>query len=129
MKMFLCCSVLALLGFLAAASPRHAPAPRETSDCGQTEVGEVRNPNSRGLKLRVVTSCKEKPRGCLFGWCPGLGGLNLKCDVKRKEIKFDTTADGSKYYERLGRVPDRKCCDGEVAVTVENLEQVRQVCR
>lgn len=126
MKTLICCSVVALVTLLAAAPPN--PAPREKSDCGQTEVGEVREPNSRGLKLMVVTSCEQKPRGCLFGWCPGLGGLNAKCDVSRKEIKFDTTADGTKYYERLGNVADRKCCDGEAAVMVRNLERVRQVC-
>lgn len=127
MKTLLCCSVVALVTLFAASPP--SPAPREKSDCGQTEVGEVSEANSRGLKLKVVASCEEKSRGCLFGWCPGLGGMNVKCDVSRKEIKFETTADGNKSYKRLGSVADRKCCDGEAAVMVRNLERVQQVCR
>jgi hypothetical protein len=124
MRTFLCFLVIALLGG-SAAQPSPPPVPQGRVTCGQSEVGHVESADSRGLKLSVVTSCKVAKR---FRFAPAWG-VNLKCDVSRKEIRFERRADGSRDYVRLGSVPDQPCCSGAVQVTNKNLEQVQQVCR
>lgn len=125
MRTFLILSLLVLLGGSGARPPQPPPAPQGRVACGQSEVGHVQSADSRGLKLSVITSCKPAKRIRFFpAW-----EKNLKCDVSYKEVRFDRTADGSRDYVRLRRMPDRVCCSGTAQVTSKDLEQVQQLCR
>lgn len=107
------------------------PAPAQDIQCGQSAVGVIKKEDSRGLALEVVNSCRKKPRGGLFGFAPELGGLNVRCAIYRKTVRFDRSADGSKNYNVIGNVPDRICCEdmNEKKRVITGLVQVQQSCR
>jgi hypothetical protein len=123
MRAFLCCSVVALLGF---AAPFHPP-PTDAAGCSQTEVGNVRRQDSRGLTLSVITGYEEQPRVSVFGWGPKLFGKNVKCAISRREIRFDRTADGSRDLI-IGDAPTQTYCEDDAAITIKDLKRVQQIC-
>jgi|GEM_PF-6792464 len=123
MRRILCYSAVALLG-LSTAAPFHPPsAAREGAACNQSEVGEVKKRDSRGLTLKVITACKQEPRISFLGIRFG-----VKCTPVRKEVHFDQTADGSRYYT-ANPVANGKCCEGTAQLPIRGRQQVQQRCR